>query len=203
MTAGLQALWDWRRRVTELYASVRAERDPQRAWHAWRSERDAMFRDHPQSPLEPGRGFTGLDLFPYDRALVFHVKLLPIAGAAVVTVEAGSDGAIRLQPFACSQGLQDRLGGELTLYWVLGYGGGVFLPFADATSGRETYGAGRYLLDTIKGADLGNAADGLTVLDFNFAYNPSCAYSPRYVCPLAPPTNRLPKAVMAGERTPA
>lgn len=203
MTASLQALWDWRRRVTELYASVRAERDPQRAWHAWRFERDTMFRDHPQSPVEPGRGFTGLDLFPYDRALVFHVKLSPIEGAAVVTVEAGLDGAIRLQPFACSQGLQGRLGGELTLYWVLGYGGGVFLPFADATSGRETYGAGRYLLDTIKGADLGNTADGLTVLDFNFAYNPSCAYSPRYVCPLTPPTNRLPRAVMAGERTPA
>ncbi len=108
-----------------------------------------------------------------------------------------------MRPFARSGGLQAALGSELTFYWLLGYGGGVFLPFADATSGRETYGAGRYLLDTIKGADLGAAPDGRVRLDFNFAYNPSCAYSPRYVCPLAPAANRLPAAIRAGERTPA
>ncbi|HEX2293734.1 MAG TPA: DUF1684 domain-containing protein, partial [Actinomycetota bacterium] len=82
-----------------------------------------------------------------------------------------------------------------------GYGGGLFLPFRDATSGRSTYGAGRYLYDTIKGADLG-AEDGRLVLDFNFAYNPSCAYDPRWACPLAPPSNRLDVAVEAGERSP-
>ena len=104
-------------------------------------------------------------------------------------------------PFAVTQGLDAALGGELTLYWMRGYCGGVFLPFADATSGRETYGGGRYLLDTIKSADLGETADGRTVLDFNFAYNPSCAYSPRWTCPLAPRANRLPNPVRAGERT--
>ena len=88
---------------------------------------------------------------------------------------------------------------SLELYWLEGYGGGVFLPFADTTSGSITYGAGRYLLDTAKGADLGMSGDRL-VLDFNFAYNPSCAYDPRWVCPLAPPENRLPLAVHAGER---
>lgn len=203
MTADIEALWDWRRRITALYAAVRAEQDPRRAWLNWRTVRDQMFRDHPQSPIEPGRRFMGLDVFPHDPALMFHVKLSPIADAPVETVQAGSDGMVDMQPFARSQGLQAKLGNELTLYWILGYGGGVFLPFADATSGRDTYGAGRYLLDTIKGADLGHTADGMTVLDFNFAYNPSCAYSPRYVCPLAPPGNRLPRAVMAGERTPA
>ena len=76
----------------------------------------------------------------------------------------------------------------------------MFLPFADATSGRETYGGGRYLLDTIKGADLGQDAEGRAVLDFNFSYNPSCAYSARFVCPLSPRGNRLPGAVRAGER---
>ena len=85
------------------------------------------------------------------------------------------------------------------MYWLEGYGGGVFLPFRDATSGRETYGGGRYLLDTVKGADLGAAADGL-VLDFNFAYNPSCAYGPQWVCPLAPRANTLDVAVRAGEQ---
>jgi uncharacterized protein (DUF1684 family) len=87
----------------------------------------------------------------------------------------------------------------LSLFWISGYGGGVFVPFADATSRETTYGGGRYLLDTIKGADLGSTPEGEIILDFNFAYNPSCAYNPRWTCPLAPPENRLPFAVTAGE----
>ena len=97
-----------------------------------------------------------------------------------------------------------ELGGEelaLELYWLTAYGGGLFVPFRDATSGAETYGGGRYLLDTVKGSDLGMDGDRL-VLDFNFAYNPSCSYDPRWVCPLSPPANRLPLAVRAGERMP-
>jgi uncharacterized protein (DUF1684 family) len=89
--------------------------------------------------------------------------------------------------------------GELELYWLEGYGGGVFLPFRDATAGAETYGAGRYLLDTVKGSDLG-MQDGRLVLDFNFAYNPSCSYDDRWACPLAPPANRLEAVIRAGER---
>ena len=88
---------------------------------------------------------------------------------------------------------------ELELYWLEAYGGGLFVPFADATSGAETYGAGRYLLDTVKGADLGGE-DGRLVLDFNLAYNPSCSYDPRWACPLAPPANRLAVPVRAGEQ---
>ncbi len=97
-----------------------------------------------------------------------------------------------------------ELAGEehaLELYWLSAYGGGLFVPFRDATSGAETYGGGRYLLDTVKGSDLGMDGDRL-VLDFNFAYNPSCSYDPRWVCPLSPPANRLPLAVRAGERMP-
>ena len=92
-------------------------------------------------------------------------------------------------------------GHELELFWLEAYGGGLFLPFRDATGGSETYGGGRYLLDTIKGADLG-AEEGRLVLDFNFAYNPSCAYDPKWACPLSPPANRLPVAVRAGEKKP-
>jgi hypothetical protein len=86
----------------------------------------------------------------------------------------------------------------LEVSWLAAYGGGAFLSFRDATSGKESYGGGRYLLDTVKGADLGED-DGKLVLDFNFAYNPSCSYDPGWVCPLAPPANRLPVAVEAGE----
>jgi uncharacterized protein (DUF1684 family) len=79
-----------------------------------------------------------------------------------------------------------------------GYAGGIFVPFRDPTSGSATYGAGRYLLDTVKGADLGGTESTL-VLDFNFAYNPSCAYDARWAWPLAPPGNRLALAVRVGE----
>jgi uncharacterized protein (DUF1684 family) len=123
-----------------------------------------------------------------------------------------SASTVRSQPRASSRTRSPafarthfELAGEqqsLDLFWLDGYGGGVFLSFADATSGTETYGACRYLLDTVKGSDLGEH-DGRLVLDFNFAYNPSCAYDPRWVCPLAPPGNRLPVAVRGGERVSA
>jgi uncharacterized protein len=88
---------------------------------------------------------------------------------------------------------------KLNLYWFRSYGGGLFLSFRDSTSGKQTYGGCRYLLDTVKGADLG-ASDGRLVLDFNFAYQPSCSYDPRWICPLAPAANRMTVAVLAGER---
>ena len=89
----------------------------------------------------------------------------------------------------------------LSLFWMEGYSGGLFLPFRDGTSGIETYAAGRYLLDTAKSADLGGDQErGSLILDFNFAYQPSCAFDPRWACPLAPPENRLDLAIRAGER---
>lgn len=195
-------LWDWRQRVTALYATVRATPDSQAAWTEWRHERDTLFRSHPQTPLDDPAAFDALPFFPYDPALRFLVTLEPAEGETVL-LPAGDDGEVRAVPFARTQGLADVLGAELTAYWLQGYGGGVFLPFADATSGQETYGGGRYLLDTIKGADLGTAPDGRTVLDFNFSYNPSCAYSPRWTCPLSPRANRLPRPVRGGERVPS
>ncbi len=195
-------LWDWRRRVAALYASVRNDPDPQAAWLTWRRTRDDLVRHHRQSPLgEAERQVIGaLPYFPYDPALRFAVGLRRVSASAF-GIDAGADGVIRLEGFAQTVGLESKLGRELTLYWVQGYGGGAFLPFADRTSGTETYGAGRYLLDTIKGADLGRDEDGLTILDFNFAYNPSCSYSNRYICPLAPAENRLAVAIRAGEMT--
>ena len=191
-------LWDWRRRVAAMYAAVRTAETPRAGWLAWRTERDRLFHDHPQSPIEDRGSFEGVPLFDYDPALRFTVDLRPIEGEAF-GVSVGGDGDLRLRPFAMTEGLAG-LGRELTLFWIEGYGGGVFLPFTDATSGRESYGGGRYLLDTIKGADLGVDDRGRTVLDFNFAYNPSCSYSDRYVCPLAPRENRLSARVKAGER---
>jgi uncharacterized protein (DUF1684 family) len=191
-------LLDWRRRVVALYADRRAtaERDPAGTLARFRVERDRLFRDHPESPLasEARAGFPGLPYWPHDPAMRFEarVEALPAQPVAATSL---SGEAFRL----------DRIGrvrlpiGDLEVYWIAVYGGGVFLPFRDATSGAATYGAGRYLLDTIKGADLGGSGDRL-VLDFNYAYHPSCAYDPRWSCPLAPPANRLEVAVTAGER---
>jgi hypothetical protein len=88
----------------------------------------------------------------------------------------------------------------LSLFWIEGYGGGLFVPFRDKTNRGDTYGGGRYLYDTLKGVDLGVDVDNI-IFDLNFAYNPSCAYNPRWVCPLSPIENQLPIPVTAGEKT--
>jgi len=195
-------LWDWRRRIADLYARIRSSSDPAAAWQEWRATRDAMFACHPQTPLDrqDRTSFTALPYFPYDPRLRFTAVLRDTPSTRPFDCPGGRDGVITMQPFAVTDGLAARLGGELTLYWLSGYGGGTFLPYTDGTTGSETYPGGRYLLDTIKGADLGRTAEGHIVLDFNFSYNPSCAYSPEWVCPLAPEANRLPVPVRAGER---
>lgn len=194
-------LADWRRQIAELYARIRREPDPSAAWRDWRRTRDTLFAGHPQSPLPKGARakFEGLPCYPYDPSLRFQTDLEPVPDTDEERPESGEDGTIRMVPIGRTNGLRNTLGGELNLYWIAGYGGGLFLPFTDATSGGETYGGGRYLLDGIKGADLG-VEDGRLTLDFNFAYHPSCVHSADWTCPLAPPCNRLPEPVHGGER---
>lgn len=197
-------LLDYKRRVAEMYARVRNETDAHSAWDEWRKERDRLFLGHPQSALPPDeRGPGRLMYFPYDAAFRVTGTMEP---ATPVTYEiAASDGGT--MTFTRTAEVHFSLCGEaqsLECFWLEGYGGGLFLPFKDGTSGDETYGGGRYLLDTVKGADLGTelGSDGsdLLVLDFNFAYNPSCSYDPRWACPLSPPSNRLDIEVRAGEQ---
>ncbi|HEV2590832.1 MAG TPA: DUF1684 domain-containing protein [Gaiellaceae bacterium] len=193
---GELTLMDWKRRVLGLYAEVRADREPEHAWQRWRDVRDELFRSHPQSPLSPEQReeFRGLPYFDYDPALRFVGAAEPAARERREIATSGEE------PYAFTRFACVRFDlGSLDLYWLEGYGGGIYLAFADATSGTETYGACRYLLDTVKGADLGER-NGRLVLDFNFAYNPSCSYDPRWVCPLAPPGNRLTASIRAGER---
>ncbi|MDQ3914521.1 MAG: DUF1684 domain-containing protein [Actinomycetota bacterium] len=195
-------LLDWKRRISELYAYVRGA-EPRAAWERWRAERDDLFRSHPQSPVpEERRGdFAGLKVYEYHAA--FRVTgVVEAAPREELRVPSSRDEETVFTRFGT---VRFRLGGgehALDLFWIAGYGGGLFLPFRDATSGRATYGAGRYLYDTIKGADLGTTETGALVLDFNFAYNPSCAYDPRWSCPLAPSDNVLDLRVEAGEKAP-
>ncbi len=192
-------LLDWRRRVADLYAEVRAGRaqDPVGAHRRWAQERSELFRSHPQTPLPAGAraAFAGLPVWPYDPALVFGARVRSLPEERL-TVASSTGQDLPLVRFGRAE-FGDH---GLDLYWIDVYGGGVFVPFRDATSGQESYGGGRYLLDTVKGADLGSTARGDLVLDFNFAYHPSCFYDARWSCPLAPPANVLKFAVRAGER---
>jgi len=193
------ALLDWKRRVFSLYAAVRAV-EPEAGWKLWRETKDELFRSHSQSPLptEKRASFQGLEYWPYDPQARVLAELEDIE-APPEPVETSGTEPILFRPFgrASFELRGDRL--SLEVAWLAAYGGGAFLCFRDATSGHQSYGGGRYLLDTVKGADLGED-DGRLVLDFNFAYNPSCSYDPGWVCPLAPPANRLTVAVEAGEK---
>ena len=193
-------LADWRRQVVDLYASIRAEPDPTRAWTHWTQVRDRLYRSHTQSPIPAGaRGdATAPEYYPYDPAL-----------RTLAQVEAADGARFELPDSAAGHVIAERAGtalfslhGEelsLSVFWLLDYAGGFFVSCRDATSGDETYGAGRYLLDTAKGADLG-AEGRRMILDFNFAYQPSCSYDPQWSCPLPPRENWLAIPIRAGER---
>jgi uncharacterized protein (DUF1684 family) len=208
-------LADWRRRVAEIYANWRAEAptDPERATARLRQARDNMFRNHPQSPIPTDQRarFGGLLYFEYDPKYRMTAALEPEPETPAANAGLGLATLLRLpssgeESFSFSRighvVLSGPLAGQpLPVFWMAGYAGGLFIPFRDATSGNETYGAGRYLYDSVKGADLGgNYEAGEMVLDFNLAYHPSCAYDPRWSCPLAPPESRLSVPVPVGER---
>jgi uncharacterized protein len=192
------ALLDWRRRVAALYAEVRATADPAAAHARWRAGRDDLLRHHSESPVPPRdrATFAGADVAPYDPAWRFVVALDADVEPQRLDVETGTDGVVT---FARVGRLTLPGVGTLDAWWLLQYGGGLFVPLRDTTAGTLTYGGGRYVLDTAKGADLG-AEDGRLVVDLNFAYQPSCAYDPRWACPLAPPGNVVTTAVPVGER---
>jgi hypothetical protein len=186
-------LLSWRRATLAMYAEARAAPEPASGWAEWRRRRDRLFAGHSQSPIEDRVGFTGLPYRPYAPELRFLATVRPAPPARLDV--ATSDGVLPLDRI----GRVDLPVGSLDVWWIGGYGGGLFLPFADPTNGQTSYGGGRYLLDTVKGADLGGDGDRL-VVDFNFGYHPSCRYSPRWSCPLAPEGNRLAVPIHAGEQ---
>ena len=193
--ANATALLDWRRRVAALYARIRASENPRAAHRLWQDERNRLLRDHPESPIpaQDRKGFTGVPVAPYDPALRFTVAVDTEVQPARIEAQTGSDGNV---PFERAGIVHVPGIGDLDVWWLASYGGGIFVPVKDASD--ATYGGGRYLLDTVKGADLGGS-DGNLVLDFNFAYNPSCAYDPAWACPLAPPGNTVRVPINAGE----
>jgi uncharacterized protein len=198
----LLALADWRSRVVDLYADIRRSRDPATAWRRWCDVRADMFLHHSQSPLsaqarEKGRLPAYYDYSPDFRVVAGVVTAAPASSVTLPT----SRG--QTMPATLVARLAFTIAGaacELEAYWLAGYAGGLLVPFRDGTNGPQTWGSGRYVLDTAKGADLG-WMDGGVVLDFNFAYQPSCSYDECWNCPIPPRANWLAPKVAAGERT--
>src|SRR5437763_4274332 len=156
------ALLDWRRRVTRLYADIRTSPDPRAAHDLWRRTRDDLLGGHPESPLpaQDREGFAGLPVAPYDPEFRFDVAVETGIEPAHLEVMTGTDGLVRF----------DRIGfvdmgslGRLDVWWLGAYGGGVFVPIRDGLAGTETYGGGRYVIDTVKSADLGGEDGGRVI----------------------------------------
>ncbi len=197
----LLALAQWRRTVAQIYADVRRAGVPETAWQQFLAARNALFKTHSQSPLndEQRAAFSELPFFAYDPDYRVVGQLDRNVPQEQFCVELAADGKFCYRRVAKILFAIKGQTAQLSLFWVEGYGGGLFLPFKDLTSKTETFGAGRYLYDTIKGADLG-ADEAQIILDFNFAYNPSCAYNDQWVCPLAPVENSLSFPILAGEK---
>ena len=200
--AGELELADWRRRVAELYAGVRAHADPKEAHALWRRGRDELMRAHPESPLLPDDELrrSGVPYWPYDPELRFALELeySTEREPATLTLQTGGTSVTSLRRLGVLA-LPAPVDATLDVWWMEQYAGGVFVPVRDGTAGDTSYGGGRYLLDTAKGADLGGR-DGRVIVDLNFLYHPSCRYNADWQCPLAPAGNTIGYAVQAGER---
>lgn len=165
----------------------------------FRADKDAFFRDNPDSPLLPEDRphFTGIAYFAPDRRYRIEGLLLelPATGEGRTFDIPTSDGQLRpANRVGQLRFLLDERELSLHGYALPGmHGGQLFVPFLDATSGHEAYEAGRYL-------DLEQEPDGTYTLDFNLAYHPTCVFSPYYSCPLTPQENRLPVRIEAGEK---
>jgi uncharacterized protein len=196
---GQLELLDWRRRVLKLYAEVRGAAHPAQAHERWIAVRAELIEAHPASPRRGAR----IAVAPYDPTWRFAARILPAAPERL-EIPTGTDGVVpfeRVGQVRLRNSVRDA--GSLDVWALRSYGGGLFVPVRDAGAGRSSYGGGRYLLDTVKGADLGPGDEGRLVLDLNFAYNPSCAYDAAWACPLAPPGNVLATEVPVGEGLPS
>ncbi|MEM8861215.1 MAG: DUF1684 domain-containing protein [Chloroflexota bacterium] len=196
---------DWRRTVSATYADIRQHNSNphslQEAWGRFRRTRDDLFAHHPMTPLtaEQRENFSTIPFYDYDPDYAVWGTMNIDVEAYTLDAQLEADGLFKYTRVA---EIAFELKGEkylLNMFMIEGYGGALYLPFADATNGQTTYGGGRYLYDAIKGADLGSKGDQI-LFDFNFAYNPSCAYNYFWSCPLPPAENRLPISIEAGEK---
>ena len=204
----LLSLINWRREIFSIYDEVRSEEDGILAWNKWKDKREKLFKFHPESPtFDPKKqsGFNDVPvLYSYNQKFSLFSKFELITNSEIIQLNTDENSITRLKPFLKTTNLRDFLGIELTIFKIEGYGGGLFLPFTDTgcKSGGAHYEGGRYLIDTVKGADLGELKTDELRLDFNFSYNPSCSYNSKWTCPILKNFNRISILVDAGEKKP-
>jgi uncharacterized protein (DUF1684 family) len=181
----------------ESNVQASAEREQEASYidalKAQRAEKDAYFRQNPYSPLEPEdrQTFSGLKYYEPDLAFQYILQLQP-ADPERITLQTNTGDEQTYNRIGTVTFEVDGEPAEAAIYQSTD-DDDLFLPFRDATSAKETYGAGRYL----EPVDLGNEE---VLVDFNLAYNPYCAYSPNYSCPLPPVENWLKVPIRAGEK---
>lgn len=166
----------------------------------FRVELDDFMQFHPNSPIEAEQrdAFTGLDYYGHDPALTITVTIERLPDDEPLVEMETSTGDVRsFRRWGTFAFEMDGEPARLTIYSDPN-AGDFFLPFKDATNGRETYGAGRYLDNHRPG--LLRLDEDLFEIDFNYAYNPYCAYSPYFSCPLPPRENWLKVSIRAGEK---
>jgi uncharacterized protein (DUF1684 family) len=203
-------LYDYRCCMSALYRqrahAFAAGEDAAMILQQFRQQKDALFASHPQSALdeEQRSSFQGLQYFPYNPALRLPATLDLLEDPIEQELVLGARETLTLLTIGHLHFVLDQTPATLSLYWLNLYGGGLFLPFRDITCPQDSYGGGRYLFDTIKGSEPflvpGEQGKHQMILDFNYAYNPSCAYNSQWICPLAPRENRLLVALPAGEK---
>lgn len=189
----------WRREVAELYAAVRQASSPQDGHVLWRAGRDRLFQEHPQSPLAPDDPLRGgLPYAAHEPTLRWQLTIQPVADNRRVMVQTAPGESTRLRRLG-DIALPAPINATIAVWRLEQYGGGLFIPIRDGTASTTSYGGGRYLIDTTKGADLGDR-DGQLTVDLNFLFNPSCRYDAQWQCPLAPADNVIDSAIHAGEQ---
>src|SRR5438067_2183217 len=191
---------DYRTQVTEIYRTRRQAtlegEDAAAVLQRFREARDELFAKHSQSALdvEQKQKFQGLRYFPYNPAMCAEADIDRDVEPLQLSVAMNAEETMNMTTVGRLYFTLEDVRVALSLYWLNIYGGGLFMPFRDTTSPAESYGGGRYLFDTIKGSDFlatyGASGIEQIILDFNYAYNPSCAYNDGWVCPLAPIENR-------------
>jgi len=194
-------LADWRLQMQSLYAVLRAFDDPKEAWKLWKARRNELLATHPSSPLskEKKLAFRGANAFAYNPAFRFEVDVTDEKGQLQFQ-DLGVDGPVHYQKIGNTVGLASALGKELSVYWMLGYGGGLFIPFRDASADGDTFHTGRILIDALKGADLGLSQNGKLILDFNFSYHPCKLWNGALDYLSVPDENHISCTINAGER---
>lgn len=158
----------------------------------FREAKDQFFTTHPQSPLTDDQkaSFQGLKYYPEREDLKFEVDVEEFEDQTKIQLQTSTGDVQTYTRFGRFKFIVDDQEAELTIFASDDH---YFLPFVDSQAGEETYGAGRYL-------DPDRLASGKFLVDFNYAYNPYCAYNEHWSCPLPPGENRLSIPISAGER---